>query len=51
MYTSWCDEEGKVLDDGTIARVGEQEFRWTAADPCLRWFELKRKAWTCRSRT
>jgi aminomethyltransferase len=40
IYTSWCDEEGKVLDDGTIARVGEQEFRWTAADPCLRWFEL-----------
>jgi glycine cleavage system T protein (aminomethyltransferase) len=40
VYTSWCDEEGKVLDDGTIARVGEQEFRWTAADPCLRWFEL-----------
>ena len=37
---SWCDEEGKVLDDGTIARLGEQEFRWTAADPCLRWFEL-----------
>src|SRR5262249_34974911 len=40
VYTSWCDEEGKVLDDGTIARIGEQEFRWTAADPCLRWFEL-----------
>jgi glycine cleavage system T protein (aminomethyltransferase) len=40
IYTSWCDEEGKVLDDGTIARIGEQEFRWTAADPCLRWFEL-----------
>jgi aminomethyltransferase len=40
VYTPWCDEEGKVLDDGTIARLGEQEFRWTAADPCLRWFEL-----------
>jgi aminomethyltransferase len=40
VYTSWCDEDGKVIDDGTIARIGEREFRWTAADPCLRWFEL-----------
>jgi aminomethyltransferase len=40
VYASWCDEDGKVIDDGTIARIGESEFRWTAADPCLRWFEL-----------
>jgi aminomethyltransferase len=37
-YTPWCDEHGKVIDDGTVTRVGEQEFRWTAADPSLRWF-------------
>ena len=36
-YTPWCDEEGKVIDDGTITRVEEQVFRWTAADPNLRW--------------
>jgi aminomethyltransferase len=40
IYTCWCDEDGKVLDDGTIARIGEQEFRWTAADPTLRWLRL-----------
>ena len=40
VYTCWCDEDGKVLDDGTIARIGEQEFRWTAADPTLRWLRL-----------
>ena len=37
-YTPWCDEKGKVIDDGTVARLGEQVFRWTAADPSLRWF-------------
>ncbi|MEX1071409.1 MAG: aminomethyltransferase family protein [Anaerolineales bacterium] len=39
MYSPWCDEDGKVIDDGTIARLGEQHFRLTAADPNLRWFQ------------
>src|SRR5262249_54059954 len=38
IYTPWCDEDGKMLDDGTITRLGDQEFRITAADPCYRWF-------------
>jgi glycine cleavage system T protein (aminomethyltransferase) len=37
-YTPWCDEHGKVIDDGTVTRLDEQTFRWTAADPSLRWF-------------
>src|SRR3954451_8096252 len=37
-YTPWCDEHGRVIDDGTVSRLGEQRFRWTAADPNLRWF-------------
>jgi aminomethyltransferase len=37
-YTPWCDEHGKVIDDGTVTRLGEDTFRWTAADPSLRWF-------------
>ena len=37
-YTPWCDERGKVIDDGTVTRLDEQTFRWTAADPSLRWF-------------
>jgi aminomethyltransferase len=36
-YTPWCDERGKVIDDGTVTRVDELMFRWTAADPSLRW--------------
>jgi aminomethyltransferase len=38
-YTPWCDAAGKVLDDGTVARLGESEFRVTAAEPNLRWLE------------
>lgn len=39
MYSPWCDQHGKVIDDGTIARLAENHFRITAADPSLRWFQ------------
>jgi aminomethyltransferase len=39
MYSPWCDEDGKVIDDGTISRLGEQHFRLTAADPSMRWYQ------------
>src|SRR5437764_3268418 len=35
IYCCWCDPEGKVIDDGTITRLGENEYRWTAADPAI----------------
>jgi aminomethyltransferase len=38
IYCCWCDEEGKIIDDGTITRLEEDRYRWTAADPNLRWF-------------
>ena len=38
IYTPWCDETGKVIDDGTVSRLDENIYRWTAADPNLRWF-------------
>jgi len=38
IYTPWCDERGKVIDDGTVSRLEENVYRWTAADPSLRWF-------------
>jgi aminomethyltransferase len=38
IYCCWFDEEGKVIDDGTITRLEENAYRWTAADPNLRWF-------------
>ena len=38
IYTPWCDEKGKVIDDGTVSRLEQNTYRWTAADPNLRWF-------------
>ena len=32
LYTCWCDHTGKVIDDGTVSRLGERTFRLTAAD-------------------
>jgi aminomethyltransferase len=39
LYTGWCDGAGKLLDDGTVARLGEEAFRMTSADPNLRWLQ------------
>ena len=39
LYTPWCDHAGKVIDDGTVARLGEDVFRMTAAEPNLRWLQ------------
>ena len=39
-YTGWCDDEGKLLDDGTISRLGDNIFRLTSAEPSLRWLSM-----------
>src|SRR5512135_3471778 len=39
-YTPWCDEDGKVIDDGTISRLDEAVYRLTSADPNLRWLSM-----------
>ena len=39
MYTPWCDEDGKVIDDGTVQRLSEHKFRITSAEPNLEWFK------------
>ena len=38
-YTPWCDDEGKVVDDGTVWRISDTHFRVTCAESCLKWFE------------
>jgi aminomethyltransferase len=38
INTPWCDENGKLIDDATVSRLEENTYRWTAADPSLRWF-------------
>ena len=39
-YTGWCDDEGKMMDDGTISRLDEGTYRMTSADPSLRWLSM-----------
>jgi len=39
LYTPWCDSRGKIIDEGTIAQLGENEYRLTSAEPNLRWLQ------------
>ena len=39
LYTPWCNSRGKIIDDGTIAHLGENHYRLTCAEPNLRWLE------------
>lgn len=36
-YTPWCSSRGKVIDDGTIAKLSDTDLRLTAAESNLRW--------------
>ncbi len=38
-YSCWCDDHGKVIDDGTVTRLDEDYYRVTAADPTLHWLQ------------
>ncbi len=37
MYTPWCDDKGKVIDDGTVQHLSKENFRLTSAEPNLTW--------------
>ncbi len=39
-YTGWCDEDGKLIDDGTVSRLDESTYRLTSAEPNLRWLSM-----------
>lgn len=39
LYTPWCDSAGKIIDDGTIAHLSENQYRLTSAEPNLRWLQ------------
>ncbi len=39
LYTTWCDDEGKVIDDGTVSRLADDHFRMTGAVPGLQWLQ------------
>jgi aminomethyltransferase len=39
VYSVWCDDEGKILNDGTLSRLGKNSYRLAANDPNLAWLE------------
>jgi aminomethyltransferase len=44
IYTPWCDGAGRIIDDGTIHRLDDGSWRWTAAEGQLRWLRLNARA-------
>ncbi len=40
VYTCLCDDQGKVIQDGTVFRLAEDHFRFNLAEPSLRWLHL-----------
>lgn len=40
IYTPWCDSEGRVIDDGTLMRLDDSSWFWTAAEGQYRWLNL-----------
>jgi aminomethyltransferase len=39
-YNVWCTDAGRVVDDGTLFRLSDDEFMLCCADPCFDWFQL-----------
>jgi aminomethyltransferase len=39
LYTPWCDDDGKVIDDGTVHRLAQDHFRITSAEHNLAWLQ------------
>jgi len=37
VYAVWCDDAGRLIDDGTIFRLGEQEYRLCTGERQLDW--------------
>lgn len=40
IYTTWCDSDGRVIDDGTVMRRDDGSWFWTAAEGQSRWLRL-----------
>lgn len=38
-YVCWCTDEGRLIDDGTIFRLGPDKFMLTCGSPSLAWLK------------
>ena len=37
-YVCWCNDDGKIVDDGTVMQINEENFFVTASEPNFSWF-------------
>lgn len=40
LYACLCEDDGAVIQDGTVFRIGEDYFRFHLAEPAYRWLKL-----------
>jgi aminomethyltransferase len=40
MYTVWCTDAGRVVDDGTLFRLADDKFMLTCGSPCNAWLKM-----------
>jgi len=38
-YVVWCNDQGRMIDDGTIFRLGDDKFMLTCGSPCTAWLK------------
>ncbi|MEM1141449.1 MAG: aminomethyltransferase family protein [Pseudomonadota bacterium] len=36
-YLCWCTDSGRMIDDGTVFRLGPERYMLTCGSPCLAW--------------
>ena len=36
-YCVWCTDDGRIVDDGTVFRLGEDRYMLTCGSPCTAW--------------
>ncbi|MCP4466379.1 MAG: aminomethyl transferase family protein [Halieaceae bacterium] len=39
-YNVWCNDRGRIVDDGTLFRYERNDFMICCSDPCFDWFSL-----------
>jgi len=39
-YVVWCTDAGRMVDDGTIFKLSDDEFMLTCGSPCNAWLEM-----------
>jgi aminomethyltransferase len=38
-YVVWCNDEGRLIDDGTIFKLADNEYMLTCGSPCTAWLK------------